>query len=439
MLYIKIKRGILKKHKNMFCSIITNCELKLKESFNDVHCSYQLLPQNYLDQSLQDITAFKSAIAAYLLSITVFIDALENFRNKNFRMFDSLIGNNSCYLVAYLIYEISNKMDNSSNFINEMEKTIKNLYILKNNIIDNYMSLNLNNFNIDISNFLEFLKRNNLIIFCEIDFFYLCQTYACTITKEKNENEYEQINENFLFEKYQNIGGIEIKKKTIHKLLKHWQKSLSTTNVKKLQEASKSLPKKHLETVQYLFSPHILKDSRDRLCTPSLFAQLVIFELLLRLQNSLIGLQVNLIQSPKNYQTRFTLFYEVQKDLTLKVLSDTKIDPDRAIYMYIGCRYTENTYSSESIENLKKTFSKRNLKDIIFAHEVTYPQYPKCLKAPNIYPESGSLSQLITYWRSLSGFSLDDPSDLCLVHIFVDNTKMQLCSIEEPPVYLPSF
>lgn len=413
-------------------SIGSLCSLDLMKKHQENNLLNLLLPKNYLQHSLADLNAVKSGFFAYLLVLNIFEDALENFIQHKYRMFDALVGNNSCYLVAYIIFILSKKIDK-----NECRKFLEEIKELKFSVFRKYNELHLNYLDPSLK-FQDYLIENKLVLAnINIDYIYLCLAFACALTKEKNVDEYEEINEDLLIKIYRDSIEMEVKKKSVLKLLKHWQKIISHINIGTIQEHVKLLPNNGGGWARYLFSPYILKDGRERLCTPSLYAQMIIYESLIKVPKTLFGLQVNIIEQPKQYKTRFTIYYEVQFNGELKILSEEELSPNNAIFMFSGCRYILPN-SFESLAAVKDSFAKRDLKDLIFAHEVTYPQYPKSLKAKNILPEEPLLLEKIRQLKKFQGFSLEDPSDLCLVHIFVDNTSTQLLAIHEPPVYLPA-
>ena len=76
-----------------------------------------LLPKSYLNHSLGDLNAVKSGLSTYLLTLNIFEDALENFIQHKYRMFDALVGNNSCYLVSYIILILSKKIKKVNVFL----------------------------------------------------------------------------------------------------------------------------------------------------------------------------------------------------------------------------------------------------------------------------------------------------------------------------------
>ncbi len=397
-----------------------------------------LLSENYFNISLADANAVISGLTVYLLSLHIFHEALENFIKYNCRAFDALIGNNSCYIVAYVIYILSRRLEKDDVF-----HTKCNDLILETKRLIDVVSIMIERFQSDLipnkaDSFLGFLFEYGLTIEFEFEFLYICMAFGCTVSKIKNDKEFEEISVDSLIDAYKNKLQVDLKKKSVTKLIKHWQRILSHMNVQTIQNHSSLV--KNIDTkawAKYLMEPYILEDGRGRLCTSSLYAQYIIYDLLLSSPNNLIGLQVNLIEEPSNYINRFTIYYEVQKDKTLRILPIESVPPDKPIYMFAGCRYGSG--NSVDIENAKMNFQYRELRDLVFAHEVTYPQYPKSLNAKSIQPSEAAIIQEVARLKKIKGVSLEDPSDLCLVHIFVDNTSQQLLSSREPAVYLPNF
>jgi hypothetical protein len=128
----------------------------------------------------------------------------------------------------------------------------------------------------------------------------------------------------------------------------------------------------------------------------------------------------------------------VQDDGKLELILKELIPHNKPIYMFAGCRYIPNQSSVINLKDIEFSFESRNLKDLIFAHEVTYPQYPKSLNIGNLQPNEPTVLAEIHRLQEFKGFSLEDPSDICLAHIFTDSTSDQFVSANEQPLYLPN-
>lgn len=389
-----------------------------------------LLPDSYLSHSSSDQNTLKIGLTNYFLTLSICQDALESFLYAQYRKFDALVGNNSCYSSAYIIFLLAQKMNLDSEFRPQLILSLKKIQKLKDKISSELYQLDASSSH----NFQQFLRDKNLLIDLELDVVYLGLAYACASSKQKNSDDFEEIHYENLLANYQKKVGVELKRKSVIKLIKHWQKILAELNVKALQYHAKFTSVQ--PWTKYLYGQYILTDERNRLCTPSFYALKAIYDLLLSIPQALIGLQVNLIEEPRNFLTRFTLFYEVQADRTLKVVDPEEKPSTTPVYMFTGCRYLP--HSDVNLKALRKEFSQRDLEELIFAHEATYPQYPNSLKAPNILPDEPALLQEILRLQKLKGFSIDDPSDLCLVHIFVDDVQSQSLAMYEPAVYLPN-
>lgn len=318
-----------------------------------------LLPESYLTHPTADKNALKIGLSNYFLALSVCQDALENFLYFHYRKFDALVGNNSCYSTAYIIFLLAQKMELDPTFKPQLMISLIKIRDLKDRISSELQKLDTSS-----SNFHEFLKDKNLILDLKLDFIYLGLAFACTSSKQKNTEDFEEIHYENLLATYQKT--VDLKRKSVIKLIKHWQKVLSTLNVQALQHHAKfaSIP-----WTKYLYGKYILTDARNRLCTPSFYAIKAIYGLLLSIPHALIGLQVNLIEEPRNFLTRFTLFYEVQPDRTLKVIDPEEKPSTSPVYMFTGCRYL--SHSDVNLNSLRKEFAQRDLEELIFAHEAT--------------------------------------------------------------------
>ena len=240
-----------------------------------------------------------------------------------------------------------------------------------------------------------------------------------------------------MLEKYKENTGFSLAKKSTIKLIKHWQRIVSHFNVRKLQFNAKFISEDLGDWADYLADEYILEDSRARLCMPSLYSLKAIYFLLLTIPGALIGLQINVICEQNIFVGRYTVYFEVQQNKSLKNIKQNLIQTTRPVYVFSGCRCI-NDRKNFNFKKSEELFSNRDIGDVIFAHEVTYPQYPKFLQKENIIPSSFLILNEINRLKKLKGFSLKDPSDFCTVHVYVDDTDTQALSAYEPPVYLPN-
>lgn len=392
-----------------------------------------MLSENYLTHSLSDDNAVKNGLTNYLFTLSILEDALDNFLKHKYRMFDALVGNNTCYSVGYAIFLIAYRSKKNSDFNSYVKSVVQEISLLKNSILKELDNTS-GNIKLSQADFQSFLQDKHLVFSADLSLVYLFLAFGCSIAKRENEEDFDEINYDSILLKYN--SKLDIKKKSIIKLVKHWQKCISVLSVNILQNNANSLNYPEILWARYIFDPYILEDERKRLCTSSLFSIRVIYNMLLTMPGALIGLQVNLIENPRTFITRFTVYFEAQPDGTLKVRQQDEIGSISPVYMFEGCKYVPEG-TAVNIDDLKIEFSQRDIKDIIFAHEVTYPQYPKSLNAGSISPTESEIIEEITRLKAMPGFSFEDPSDLCLVHIFVDDTHTQSLAIHESPTYLP--
>jgi len=376
-------------------------------------------------------------LISYFFTLSIIEDALQSFVNFQFQSFDALIGNNSCYLTSFAVFSIARMRTRDTTFDLFIATSLQRISRIKNQIFETLKSRVVRSSGEDACSFESLLWEKDLVLNLPIELVYLALSFACNISKKRTLFNFEEIDYTHLLNLYNNKLQIEIKKKSCIKLVKHWQKVLSYLNVEFLQQTLKSTPHLTSNWAKYTSNAFILQDQRERLCTPSLYTVMTILDILAKQPGALCGLQVNLIKNPDIFVSRFTLYFEVQSTGEFTLVEEEKIDPVFPVYMFAGCRYVPNSVEI-NIENTKQEFRQKCLRSLIFAHEVTYPQYPKDLKQENIKPDEPDLIALIDQFMKLSGFSLDDPSDLCLVHIYVDNAENQSLAVYEPPIYLPT-
>ncbi|MBU6383958.1 MAG: hypothetical protein KGR16_06560 [Verrucomicrobia bacterium] len=382
-----------------------------------------------------DLNALNNGLASYFVILSIIEDALIDFLQKRYRSFDALIGNNSCYISSYIVFLIAQRFSSDKNFINLTKHAIKKIKNVKKDI-----TLATNSFQrkIHSESLSRFLEENGLAVALDPDHIYLAMAYGCTRAKYKNAFEFEEISYEKLIELYSTKLNINFARKSAQKLVKHWQKTLSIFNIKTLQSHAKTIDHGTGKIwASYIADDrYILEDHRGRLCAPSLYTAALIYDKLTQTPGSILGLQVNLVQTPRTHIARFTLYFQVQDNGDLKNIDHDEFSSTKPVYMFTGCRYISST-ASVDIRALKAEFAARDLKTLILAHEVTYRQYPKSLNAKDITPVEKDLVKEIESLKKMSGFSLEDPTDLCLVHIFVDDTLTQSLASYEPPIHLP--
>lgn len=382
-----------------------------------------------------DTDTINSGLISYFLAICVAEDALSDFINSKYNSFDALIGNNSCYISSYIIFLISQSFYTNNNFSIYIQSSLEKIRFIKHAII-----AKTNNFKekIEHKSLYFFLKESGFLITLEIDCIYLIMAYGCAQSKIKNEFAIEEISHEKLLKTYSEKLRINIGRKSAQKLIKHWQKSLSIFNIQILQSHAKTLCKeKERLWANYVINDiYILEDGRGRLCAASLYTAAVVYDKLTKIPGAILGLQVNLIEHPKTYISKINLYFEVQEDGNIQVIDQDYLASTRPVYMFTGCRHILDA-SRINIEEIKQEFKSRDLRNLILAHEVTYPQYPKSLNAQDIAPLEPALKAEIAILKEMSGFSIENPTDLCLVHMFVSQPVVQSFLAHEAPVYLP--
>ena len=410
--------------------------LRLEGHLSETLESTCLISSSCLNQKISNIHSLQSCLGTYFLALTIAEEAIEHFTANSYRSFDALIGNNSCYTVTYHVFQMAMQMSQDERLRKDMLDQYEKISSKKKEITDLLQSIKQSS-TCD-STFYSFLSERGLILDVGRDIIYLVKCFGCSIAKTKNSNNYEEIDYDKLMLKYSEIIGPTLTKKSTRRLVKHWQRLVSHVNVRRLQ-AHASLTSKELgDWKSYLSNKYVLEDCRARLCMPSLYSLKAIYHLILNMPTALIGLQVNVISESKVFLGRVTIYFEVQEDKSLQHFDRRAISEPRPVYVFSGCRYIHGNTSPDMSE-VERSFFSRNLEDIIFAHEVTYPQYPKSLRAPNIVPTSPLISNEINRWKAIGGCSLKDPSDFCTAHVYVDNTTtIEHKSANDPPVYLPT-
>ena len=379
-----------------------------------------LLPPSYLSIKNSDKSALKTAFDHYYFSLTLLEDALTAFLAHRYNQFDALIGNNSCYLVAYVIYLLGRE-DRSL-----YESALCNICALKHRLLLTIQNLKL----LKGTTFWEILKDNSLEPDVELGALYLTMAYGCTITKEITETNIETICFIRLVKKYEGNPFVELKEKSMIKMIKHWQRLISYINVTQLQSHAQWVSEAVKPWSRYIESPFVLTDKPGRLCSSSLYSSRVILDLLKSMPGAVIGLQVNIGTTEKEFFGRAMIYYQVNDSGEWESITEDL--SEQPIYLFIGCRYVQPGVRVD-LKEIEREFQGRNVEEIILAHEVTYPQYPKSLGAGEVQPSDAELMREINRLKEFSGFSLDNPSDLCLVHISVTNPS----EVFTKPVFLP--
>jgi hypothetical protein len=402
--------------------------LKQKSLFTFKDC---LIHPSYLKISPHDPIGFKACLEYLYLLYESMLKALLAFKNFELYKFDALVGNNSCFLTSYHIYQTAHRFYLDQSFQYDLEEILKTLNYLK----SHPCFIEVENFPNKAKTFEDFLEKNELILDCDSSYFYLTCCFLLSLAKE-NEQDIEKISYTKLHHFFSSSLNKAPSSKLILKLVKHLQRQVTYLGVFNLYEESKKISSQCVWK-KYIFPPFAVFDERRRICTPSLYTQKVTFELLKMSHETLVCLEINLIERPKHYKNRFIYFYKVENGVFKKV-EPSFIDNNRPILVYAGCRYIDRYEDTDAfIQETKQSFEEKTLEEMLFSHEVTYPQYSKALKLQDIIPDEIELQKELTTLKNNKGYSLEDPSFLCFIHIYPSSVLAVKKASISPFVYLP--
>lgn len=403
--------------------------LKQKSLFSFKDC---LIHPSYLKISPHDPIGFKACLEYLYLLLGSMQNALIAFKNMELDTFDALVGNNSCFLTSYHVYKTAYRFSLEQSFQHDLDDILKKLNFLK----SHPCFIEVENFPNKAKTFEDFLEKNELLLDCDPIYFYLTICFLLSFAKE-NEEDVEKISSKKLHVFFGAILNKVPSSKLVLKLIKHFQRQVTYLGVYNLYEDSKKISS-NCVWKKYIFPPFAVFDERKRICTPSLYTQKVTFELLKLTQEALVCLEISLIEKPKTYKNRFLYFYKVENGVFKKV-DPLSLDNDRPILVYAGCRYMDRYEETNAfIQDIKRSFEEKTLEEMLFSHEVTYPQYSKALKLQDIIPDELDLQQEILKLKKNKGFSLEDPSFLCFIHIYPSSVIAVKKASISPFVYLPS-
>lgn len=395
-------------------------------SFKDcfIHPSYLNIPP-------QDSIGIKTCLEYLQLIYESMLKALFAFNRLELSKFDALVGNNSCFLTSYHVHMIAIRFSNDEKFKDKLEEVLKKLIQLKNHPVFIEHDKIFQN----IKNFEEFLEKQDLLLDCDPSFFYLTICYILCLAKDKDPNEVEKISYEKIHLFFSSLLNKSISSKLVSKLIKHLQRQVTYLGVDSLYQDVKKL-ESNCAWKKYIYPPFAVFDERKRICTPSLYTQKVTFELLKMSPGTLVCLEVHIIEKPKKFKQTFRVFYKVKNGNFIQV-EESELEYKSPVLMYAGCRYVDQ-YKDINLEEIRMSFKVKNLEEMLFSHEVTYPQYSKALHLKDIIPDEIELQNELLQLKKNRGFSLEDPSFLCFAHIYPSSVLEIQTELASLPVYLPS-
>src|ERR1700733_12731761 len=116
-----------------------------------------LLPETYIKQQLGDKNALINCLIHYFFSLSVLQDALTDFLDHQYRKFDALIGNNSCYATAYIIFKTAEKARNAPEFKSQLISALKKIEKLKKKVLAEFKEITTDSPNIHGPDFQSYL------------------------------------------------------------------------------------------------------------------------------------------------------------------------------------------------------------------------------------------------------------------------------------------
>lgn len=399
-----------------------------------------LLPPSFKRISPSDKRAFAIALSACRFVLNVAHRALEAFASHDLRSFDAHLGNNSCYLSASICVQIAKRFKSDATFMDYVKNAINNIdqLILDFDLVfKNLKMIELSQYK-DVS---QFLQRQGISMNFSPEIHYLIMAYACSVAKCKNENSIEVIDYEQLFKYfYEKDCENPIPRSSLVKLHKFWQKTLSVHNIEFLQLQASNFRTEDYKWNKYVSDSYIKIDQRGRLCSSSFYAIKVLLDSLALEVESLVSLLINVFSSNRQFLGKFPLFFKPipgSGKWTLADASEIAKKPDNPVLTVEGCSYNDR-HLQQQLVDIKREFSRKDLTEVIFSHEITYPQYPRGFNGLQISPtEPDLIRELARLKQQSQGYSLDAPSELCLVHLYPDTVKRQLAAKLDPPTHLP--
>jgi hypothetical protein len=387
-----------------------------------------------------DVRSLRIALSTWDLVLGLAVRALDAFIGGDLRSFDAHIGNNSCYLTASIVVQAANLMAESEVVKESIIYTLGRLRQIQLDL--SLLNSNIRALDASMGESVEFLLRRRGLTFETLsEIHYLVMAYASAMARRKDESHIDVIDAEALAAALQCREDCCAPRATVNKLIKHWQKQLSAYNIEFLQSQSHYLPNHLRVWGHYVTDPYIRVDPRGRLCSSSFYAMKVLMLSLSTSLSSRISLLVNMFTKQGEFVGKFATFYRSNiSSNSWEIVADTE-DLFRLsscpVLVLEGCSYNDDNRDGAQA-TLRDRLASQDLCDIVFRHEASYPQYPKSFGGYEIVPHDLDIQEAFQSYRKNSrGYSLADPTEVCLVHLYPDTIGRQLQAHLDPPKHLP--
>jgi hypothetical protein len=399
-----------------------------QDTYSSTIGGHQLLPESIRRIATTDRRAFVTGVETWIFVLNTVLQSINALVDGNLRAFDPIIGNNSCYLSSTICVRIVQRFQDDPLYRQSIDSLRQNLV----SRLGDVESLSADRC-VDMPgcHLENIIAGVNHCVDLPLDVYYLAMSFGCTIAKCQTPHGTEEID----------YSGLSLpSKKGASALIKHWQRELSHLGITYLQEVGARAWGEDGVWAKYIQAPHIVTDQRGRLCSPSLYATKILLHDFRFMSSDIIALDVNLYDERRSFIHRFPIFYRgcPKEGLFTRLSSDELNDiPDRPVWVISGCSYN-NKHRGRDVRDIERSYSEYDLQHVVLAHEVTYPQYPKSFGDLAVSPTERKIIDEIESLRRVTGFSICNPSILCLVHLHADTVSRQRASPHrDPPKCLP--
>jgi len=395
-----------------------------------------LLPRSSLRTKLCDRPAFTQVLSHLGLVLELSKKTIKALENCEYHKFDALIGNNSCALSAFNTCLIADQMKlctvlkretrkfsiSISQACQKLQKTLERR--------ESYRGKR--------DSFLEYMQDEKLDITIPHAIHLAVMYYGCSFIKRRDVERGYKMDYSTLLN-IDSLLPLQVGQNFAARLIQHWQKKASCLSVEFIQSLVRFNPGFFGTWGEYIMPDHVVIDHKGRKCCASLYALRIMLLFLKSYEGIHTCLRVSLYDQNGEYLRCLEQLYSgstKSSALNFKQISIEETDLDAPIYVISGCSYNDvnRLLSGPALNN---RFFGEDLEEICLSHEVTYPQFPKATGCTELAPKHKCILQTIDRLRKKSGYSLDNPSNICLAHLYADSQPWLLSRLMAHPQVLP--
>lgn len=363
-----------------------------------------LLPYDIQNKKHEDL---KKLTHEYLFLISVLIESMEDFNNRNFKNFDALVGENACQIRAVKIICIyENSTVNCLALINracQIQETIKNL-----EKISDFFRLMPQK-----TTFYDLLKMYNLNLTLCSDAIFLVRAWLLTKAKKISSNFPTVLNlcltERIDPKNIQNMG--EISYSFADKLLSKSKKSLSLESVNFIKNYASTSGDLSLQA--NLSNKYTILHNGYLTCIPMFWTYKAILKLIDGLKVPVI-LKCHLLKKDGERKQVFISSTEDQNKCSYFL--------DKPIFVVEGVALIDEVFILNETD-WKNIILKYSTSDIILAAAADHRQYPD-QNFDGLFELYSDLElQFFKKMASNEGFSLKNPSKFFIRHVYCQTLK----------------